>query len=64
MESERSKIEKLKIRNNFLLMETSSLMEKPETIENQKRIEGNFEEIKINNAIISDLEKKIIQENN
>ncbi|UUW08394.1 hypothetical protein NLG42_20070 [Flavobacterium plurextorum] len=58
MESERSKIEKLKVRNNFLLMETSSLMEKPETIENQKRIEGNFEEIKINNAIISDLEKK------
>lgn len=36
MESERSKIEKLKVRNNFLLMETFSLMKKPETIENQK----------------------------
>lgn len=39
-------------------METSSLMEIPETIENQKRIQGNFEEIEINNTIISDLEKK------
>lgn len=58
MESEKAKIERLKIRNNFLLLETSSLMEIPETIETQKRIQGNFEEIEINNTIISGLEKK------
>jgi hypothetical protein len=63
MESEKAKIERLKIRNNFLLMEISSLMEIPETTENQKRIQGNFEEIEINNALISDLENKI-QNNN
>lgn len=63
MESEKAKIERLKIKNNFLLMEISSLMEIPETIQTQKRIQGNFEEIEINNAIISDLEKNI-QKNN
>lgn len=62
MESEKAKIERLKIKNNFLLIEISSLMEIPETIQTQKRIQGNFEEIEINNAIISDLEKKYSKE--
>jgi hypothetical protein len=65
MENEKAKkqITNLKNRNNFLTNEISSLIKMQETNETAKRIQGNFEEIEINNALISDLENKI-QNNN
>lgn len=52
-------IELLENKNRFLTNEISQLNNGNQTKEDQKRIDGNFEEIKINELLINQLKRNI-----
>ena len=58
-ESIKQKIEKLETRNRFLTNEISQLNTGHQTDAEQKRIDGNFEEIEKNKQIIIELKQQL-----
>ncbi len=54
----KKEIEKLETKNNLLVIEINTLETRNKTIEDQKRIDGNFEEITYNNNLIIELKKQ------
>lgn len=53
-------IEKLESKNRLLTNEISQLNTGQQTVVEQKRIDGNFEEININNLLIKNLKNKLL----
>jgi cell division protein FtsB len=52
-----NEIQRLEVRNRDLVNEIARLNTGRQTVEEQNRIDGNFEEIEKNKIIISNLEK-------